>query len=113
MSMITGRHSQEPQRSTVDLIHAINVQPMKENEDVHLYLYNFEKSAELNGWLRENCAKLICPFLDIITIFSYGERSFSKVKQVMARLCTMTDDNCFDHHVMMWFEIAKSRHLTF
>ena len=54
--VIAGRNSQEPQRSCrEELIHAINLQQMKENEDAHLYLYNFEKkTAELNDGREKN-----------------------------------------------------------
>jgi hypothetical protein len=55
MEIIAGRNSQEPQISfTIEVMQAINLQPMKENEDVHLYKYNFEKTAELSGLPREN-----------------------------------------------------------
>ena len=44
MEMIAGRNSQKPQKSsTIEVMQAVNLQPMKENEDVHLYIYNFEK----------------------------------------------------------------------
>ena len=44
-------------------MHTINLQPIKENEDTQLYLYDFEKMAELNGWSRENWVTAIRPFL--------------------------------------------------
>jgi hypothetical protein len=90
MEMIAGKNSQEPQgSSTVNLMHAVNFQPMKENEDVHLYLYNFEKTAELNGWPRENWVTKIQPLLNYKAQIAYKalpmhySKDFERLKQAI------------------------------
>ena len=62
---------------------------MKENEDVHLKIYNFEKTAELSGIPRENWVTRIQPLLNYKAQIAYKalpmdySKDFERLKQAI------------------------------